>query len=177
MSSISLFFSRLFGWFKKENEQVEMPVVGDVAERIKQATESILENESLTADLDDAAAKELLAWGLACAQKVAQDTAGLEAFTAESSLADRLQATRRLMRAVSNWGVGRQDMDAASASDALSKVMEQATVIYGQGVTPPPQAQYTAFLAGQAEQSSDPSQMIKNLRQLIEASGQEETDG
>ena len=164
------FFSKLFGWFKKEEKQVELPVAEDVAERVKRAAESILENESLTANLDDAAAKELLDWGLACAQKAAEDTASLEAFAAESSLTDRLQATRRLMRAVSNWVVGQQDMDAASTSDALSKVMEQAAVIYGQGFTPPPQAQYTAFLAGQAE-PGDPPQMIKNLRQMIESSG------
>jgi len=167
--SNSSFFSKLLGWFrKKEEKPVESPpVIEDVAERIKQAAQSILDNESLTADLDDAAAKELLDWGLACAKKVAQETASLQALTAETSLTDRLQATRRLMRAVSNWVVGQQEMDAASASNALSTVLEQATVIYGKKFTPPVQAQYTAFLAEQAT-PGEPAQMVTKLRQLIE---------
>jgi hypothetical protein len=163
------FFSNLFKrWFKKgETPASAQPSVAeDLAQRLQRAAESILENESLTADLDDDAARALLDWGLACAQKVAQDTAGFEALAAETSLADRLQATRRLMRAASRWVLGQQEMDPASASDALSTVMEQASVIYGKKFTLPVQAQYTAFLAEQAP--GEPVQMVTKLRELIE---------
>jgi hypothetical protein len=163
------FFSNLFKrWFKKEESAARNQplVVEDQAQRMQRATQSILDNEGLTADLDDTAAKILLDWGLACAQKAAQDTAGFEAFAAQTGLDDRLQATRRLMRAVSRWVLGQQN-DPASASDALSTVMEQASVIYGKKFTMPVQAQYTAFLAEQAT-PGEPAQMVTKLRELIE---------
>jgi hypothetical protein len=165
------FFSNLYKrWFKKDEAAApdQPPMVEDLAQRLQRATESILENENLTADLDDDAAKAVLDWGLACAQKVVQETAGFEALAAEPALSDRLQATHRLIRAVSRWVLGQQDMDAASASAALSVVMEQAAVIYGQKFTLPVQAQYTAFLAEQAA-PDEPAQMISKLRELVES--------
>jgi hypothetical protein len=41
------------------------PAVYEITRRIKRTAESILENERLTADLDDEAAKELLNWAAA----------------------------------------------------------------------------------------------------------------
>jgi len=43
----------------------------DLEQRASRAAESILEDESLTSDLDDVAAKVLLDWGLACAKAIA----------------------------------------------------------------------------------------------------------
>jgi hypothetical protein len=48
----------------------------EVSQRIERAAESILENERLTADLDDAAAQVLIDWGLACAELIAGSTDG-----------------------------------------------------------------------------------------------------
>jgi len=165
---MSNFLSKIFGWLKKSEPAPVQPAAADLSQLLQRAAESILENESLTADLDDSAAKELLDWGLACAKRVAQEAAGFEAAAVETTLSTRLQATRRLMRAVTQWIAGQQDMDAASSSDALSKIMEQAAVVYGRSFTPPATAQYTAFLASQTDANDSPQQMIARLRALIE---------
>jgi len=46
----------------------------ELTRRAQDLAESILENESLTADLDDAAAKVLIDWGVACAEIIAHST-------------------------------------------------------------------------------------------------------
>jgi hypothetical protein len=162
MSNIKLqlpnFFSRLLkGQATKE-----------VAQRISQVTQSILENESLTADLDDTAAKELLDWGLACARRIAQDTMGLNSTKAEEVMSPRLRATRRLMRSVNSWIATREQMDAEASTTSLAKIIEQATIIYGEGFMPPDGEQQAAFLK---QQTDNPQQMIANLRELLENPG------
>jgi hypothetical protein len=47
-------------------------------QRVSRVAESILDNERLTADLDDSATKELLDWGLAAAKQIAQGTADVD---------------------------------------------------------------------------------------------------
>jgi hypothetical protein len=60
--------------------------------RARRAVESILENESLTADLDDVEAQRLLEWGIVHAKRLAAENRG--------SLDDELGALRRLMRGI-----------------------------------------------------------------------------
>jgi hypothetical protein len=157
-SQLSGFFSRLL---KSED-------VKEVALRISRVTQSILENESLTADLDDTTAKELIDWGLACARKIAQDTSGLNDAEAEETMYPRLRATRRLMRSVNSWAAKQREMDAEASTTPLTKVIEQATIIYGEDFTPPDSEQQAAFLR---QQTDNPQQMIANLRGLLENPG------
>jgi hypothetical protein len=165
MSNIKLQLSKLFSRLLKSEATDEL------VQRINRVTQSILENESLTADLDDTAAKELLDWGIACAKMIVQDTTGLNNIEAEEAMSPRLRATRQLMRSVNGWVARQGEMDAEASSTSLTRIIEQATMIYGEGFTPPDNEQRAAFLRQQAELTNNPQQMIANLRGLLEKPG------
>lgn len=142
------------------------PTANEVPRRVKRAAESILENEALTADLDDVAAKVLLDWGGACAKMIAQSTAGLNNIEAEDAMSPRLRATRRLMRLVNRWVSKRQQRDTEGSATALTKIIEQAAIIYGEDFTPPSDDRRDAFL--RQSLTAPPPQIIRDLRALIE---------
>lgn len=137
-----------------------------LAQRVSFAAESILENEALTADLDDAAAQALLDWGVACAEAIAWSTAGVDGPQVEALMAPRLQATRQLMRLVNRWLAGRQTMDAQANAALLDELIKHAAVIYGADYTPPDADQRRAFLAQHL--IDPPLEMISHLRRLVE---------
>jgi hypothetical protein len=154
---------KLFGQLLNQ-ESAEYDVTG----RVNRVAESILENEGLLDQINDAAAQELLDWGLACATMIAQSTANLDDAAAEEAMSPRLRATRRLMRRVNKWVVRQQEKDAAGSADVLAQIIEQAAIIYGEDFIPPDEAQCAAFASQQAELADNPQQMIKNLRQLLD---------
>ncbi len=139
-----------------------------LTQRTNRVAESILENERLTADLDDATAQVLLDWGIACAKVIVQSTTGLDDTEAEEAMYPRLRATRRLMRLVNRWIPKRLNMESEDHTAQLTKIIEQAEVIYGEGFTPPGNEQQEAFLHRTLADS--PPQIVKNLRTLIEKS-------
>jgi hypothetical protein len=141
-------------------------LMDEIGERISRAAESILENESLTADLDDTAAKELVAWAVACSEMIAAGTAGLNAPAAEEAMYPRMRATRRLMRAVNRWLPQRELMDWEGNRRALEEVIELAAVIYGGDSFPPNDARWTEFLCLNLLAPSH--QVILDLRRLLE---------
>ena len=142
----------------------------DLEQRASRAAESILENESLTSDLDDVAAKVLLDWGLACAKAIAQSTAGLDDAQAGEVMSSRLRATRRLMRSVNKWIANRQEMDAEAKTKRLNRVIEQASIIHGAEFSAPTGEWCDAFLR-RIERVDDPAQMITDLREFVESLG------
>ena len=140
----------------------------DIGGRIQRAVESILENEKLTADLDDEAAQVLLDWGTSCAEKTAQGSLGQNDEQAEETMYQPMRATRRLMRTVNKW-ISRYDMlgDEGHA-ESLQKIIEQAGVIYGGSYIPPNSTQQSAFLLESQELMNDIPGMITNIRDLVE---------
>lgn len=144
--------------------------MNELTRRVNRVAESILENERLTADLDDAAAKVLLDWGVACAERIAQSTTGLNDPEAEEVMSPRLRATRRLMRSVNRWIANRREMDAEGSATLLTKIIEQAAIIYDEDFTPPNHDRRDAFLRQSLDLIDDPPQLIVNLRRLIEHS-------
>ncbi len=140
--------------------------MNELGQRIDRAVESILENESLTADLDDAAARVLLDWGIACARMIAQGSAGLNDLQAEQFMSPRLRATRRLMRVVNRWVPQRLQVNARENATLLAKMIEQAAVIFGQDYSPPTLDRRKGFL--RKSLVDPPPQVIENLRVLIE---------
>ena len=133
----------------------------ELKRREQRAVERILENESLTADLDDDAAKVLIDWGVACAKQIARGTSGLFDAQGDETMDFRLRDLRRLMRAVNRWAPTRQPLDAQQ----LSKLLGYAESIYA-GLEPPDGAQQQAFL-GQSLAASTP-EAIARLRTFIE---------
>jgi hypothetical protein len=140
----------------------------NLAQRERRAVESILENERLTADLDDACAELLLDWGIDCARRIARSTAGLADEEAEEVMMPRMRATRRLMRRVNRWVARRRETDAQQATASLDQIVEQAAIIYGEGYVPPGQTWRQGFLRMQFEYADDPQGLIAAIRQLIE---------
>jgi hypothetical protein len=131
------------------------------------AAQSILDNESLTADLDDEAADTLLEWGVANARTIARSISGLiEGGTTEETLSERLRALRQMMRSVNNYVAGQQ-LD-GQGQQLLDKILEQAAVVYGKHFTPPSAAQRTEFITTQRHFLHNPAQLVANLRRFIE---------
>lgn len=162
----------------------------EITQREARASESILENESLTAGLDDETAQALLDWGLACARLVARSTAGMDDEAAEEAMSPRLRAARQLMRQVRRWGAKldqaaetaapprpsivqrllrpRVRQEYKAADELWAGVAAQAAIIYGQDYTPPGSDQRQAFLKQYAEVRTQPLQVIASLRKLVE---------
>ncbi len=136
-----------------------------IRQRADRAAQSILENERLTADLDDGAANVLLDWAIACVQMIAKDTAGLDDKQAEPAMSPRLRATRRLMRGVNKWITRQQAQDVEGSAKALDAIMEQAAIIYNMEERFEPDAGQRLFNQ-QAEEN--PAQKIAHLRAFIE---------
>ncbi|MCP4541198.1 MAG: hypothetical protein GY832_29040 [Chloroflexi bacterium] len=157
-------------WLKNlfERKPEEGVIVDKLTPRINLVVEGILENESLTSDLDDAAAQVLLDWGTACVKMIAQSTAGLDDVEAEEIMSPRLRATRRLMRQVNRRVSKPFPMNAETATKLLTKVIEQATIIYGKDFVPSAGERREAFLKEGFVSSAE--EFIVNLRSLIETS-------
>lgn len=139
----------------------------ELADRIRRAIESLMENESLTSSLDDAAAEGLLAWGMDCAQRIVSSTAGLDDPEAEEVMYPRMRALRRLMRQVNKWAARQHGLDKAGEAFSLEQVIEQAAIIYGPDFVAPELNLRRSFLMRLAF-SPQPMQMIADLRTLIE---------
>jgi len=146
----------------------------DLTKRINYAVESILENERLTADLDDEAAQELIDWGITCVKKIVQSTSGLSDAEAEEITSPRLRATRRMMREVDRWVVRQSREDATASTKSLDRIIEQATIIYGDDFNPPDQDRHDTF-SSQSLNVDDPQQMIAYLRAFIESGPESQT--
>ena len=166
----------LFGRKKPPSDQQPPPTeqvpTGTLAEmlrnRVRRVSESFLDNERLTADLDDLAAKALLDWGLKLGSRIAQGTADVEDDEqADEAMYPRLRATRRMMRDVNLWITSAQQGDREGSGEALNQIIEQAQVIYGQTFTPPSDEQRTRFMQAQSEFLDNPPRLIANLRDLF----------
>ena len=145
------------------------PIPEKIGKRISRVAESILENERLTSDLDDSAAKELLDWGLNVARQIVQGTASEDDDeAAEQAMYPRLRATRRMMRAVNRWIANQQKGDTEGRDKAFNNILEQASVIYGRPFTAMDDDQRATVSRVQLEYASDPPQMIAHLRELFE---------
>ncbi|MBM3151364.1 MAG: hypothetical protein FJZ96_04040 [Chloroflexi bacterium] len=134
--------------------------------RARRASEGILGNESLAADLGGDDARFLLDWGLAAARQVALDTDTLaDEIQAEAEIGPRLRAVRRLMRLVNRWVRDSATLDDATRSTLLGQVIEQAAVVYGGSFAAPTEERRVAFIQASA---GDPAGFIRSLRSLLE---------
>ena len=138
--------------------------------RVKQAVESILENETLTSDLEDQSAKVLLDWGIDWARTIALDTAGLDDMVAGDTMSQRLRAVRRLIRAVIKWVGDQQGIDAEKSASLISRMLEQAAILYGQDEAMPIDAvQMDVFFGLRQKLAGNQLEMVAAVRRTIEA--------
>jgi len=126
--------------------------------QLQAALEGLLENESLTADLDDDAAKVLLDWGMSHVRlihRLAVDTPDPEGY-----LYEQMRATRKRMRAVNNWTASRAEKDDAGHLAALGEIL----ILAGVDI---PSEQQTEFL--RANLSAPVPEFIARLRTFCES--------
>ncbi len=141
----------------------------DINNRIQLAVESILENESLTADIDDDAANELIQWGTDCAEKIVKSSSVLKNIDDIDNMVNkRLKAVRKMMRQISLWIANRQFMDDGIIENILIKILEQVKIIYNKDINLPTKSQQKHFLKQSLQLSNDPVKMVLRLRMLIE---------
>jgi hypothetical protein len=137
-----------------------------LARRARRAEQNLLENESLTAELDDVGARAVLDWGIACAKSAVNSTAGLEDAHAEEALSKRLRATRQLMRSVGTWVSSQAGMLPEDRLSLVSRMVDQLAEIYGDQFVRPADERVQAFLVEQA--AGDSAQVVARLRQLFD---------
>lgn len=137
----------------------------DVTQQVNLIVESLLENESLTSNLDDTAAQVLLNWGIASTERIVRGVVGLTTVEAEQVMYQQLRATRRLMRYINRWVPTRHEMTPQKNLSKLEQITQQAAIIYPDN-TLPDESRLSAFI----EQSSaySPEQTITELRRLVE---------
>ncbi|WP_017719306.1 hypothetical protein [Kamptonema formosum] len=137
----------------------------ELTQRITWAAESLLDNETLTPELEDAAGGAALTWATDLSRRVALATAGLDDEAAEAFMAPKLAAIGELIRLVSRWAASYREMDAGGRESFLSQVIEAALKIYPD-YQPPHKEQQQAFL--REPFPADPRDWIVNLRRLVE---------
>jgi hypothetical protein len=127
------------------------------------AAESLLENESLRAGLEEGGAAALLRWGVACAKRIAAEHASLEDNEAyEEACYPQMRALRRMLDRVNS--LYRPGMLPAARRALLVEIADLAAVAYGPGAHTPQRIYWSRFLATLDE----PGERIDNLRKLIE---------
>jgi len=128
----------------------------------QRAIESIVENEALTADLDDQAASVLLDWAMSLARQTAQGVASMEEASADEQFETRMRNVRQFIRQVNRW--------AGNPASTLSKVLELAAPIYGEGLARADASRIQSF-SDETEQLSQAEDRISGLRRLLENRG------
>ena len=145
---------------------IRRPEQTEMDRRRQRAAESILDNESLTADLDDDAARLLNDWALSCAEQIVLSPEGLSDEEAEDATYPRLRSTRRLMRFVNRWVRQRLDRTPHESGKLLGQIVQQARTIYGPDYAPPRPERRRAFAT--MAFGDEPTEIVQNLREFIE---------
>jgi len=129
-------------------------------------------NEALGGSLDEAAASEMLSWGLKSAEGIAASTEGMDDETAELSMADRLKALRKLMRHLGRLLGEGLEMDAEGRTWLWDSVQKYARLLYGENIQFPRLEDVMGRLSG----GEAPGQIIANLRNSFESQNTNKQD-
>jgi hypothetical protein len=73
------------------------------------------------------------------------------------------------MRPMDEW-INRETLDPERSAALLARIIEQAQIVYGEGYTPPTEAQQESFLTGYRASEATPQQIIIDLRNFLENS-------
>jgi len=138
----------------------------DISDRLNRLSETILDNESLTDQLDDDSAKVLFDWGFAALSTVVAATDGMDKIQAESRMESTMRGLSRLMRLVNFNFSEPTEIDA----DTLDQIIDQVKFIYEERYQTPDAAQRAQFLRAMNATKHSSQGMILMLRQWIENS-------
>ena len=141
--------------------------MADINSRINKIVGEISGNEALLEMLDDAAAAELLQWGITMATALAQRTEGMDDAAADQALEPQLKALRGAMRSTGNWAAGKY-ADPASRGTLRDKLLEHFRVMRGESALLPSAEQMDSLLGQVGVLGSDSKTLILNLKQLLD---------
>ena len=136
-----------------------MKMSSEFARREQLAIERLLEDERLTADLNDAAATILLDWGVRETKEIVADTTALSNEEAEAAMYPRLRGLRTIMRYANNWFGKRGTADMDKNLQFVKKVVIKTAVIHPLTFTPADEAEQLLF-AQETNTRNDQTQLI-----------------
>jgi hypothetical protein len=127
--------------------------------RTRRAAESILENEALTADLDDEAAEALIKWGISQSRKIVSRTDGLSDEDAEQAISGPMRALRQMLRSVNK-------LAASQDPSQLETFLTRASEVYPGDFSISGTYERARFLM---QLPKEPSERVEWLRQFVES--------
>jgi len=136
-----------------------MKMISDFARREQLAVERLLEDERLTANLDDAAATVLLDWGVRQTKEIVADTTTLTNEEAEAAMYPRLRGLRTVMRYANNWFGKRGTADLEKNQQLIEKIVVKTAVIHPATFTPADETDQLLF-ARETNARSDQTQLV-----------------
>ena len=152
-----------------------MMMSNNFSRREQLAVERLLEDERLTADLDDTAATALLDWGVRQTKGIVADTEPLDDEEAEAAMYPRLRGLRTVMRYVNNWFGKRGTTDLDKNLQLIKKVLVKTAVIHPTTFTPADEAEQLLF-AQETHARSDQTQLVNIFCAWIDLQLQIETE-
>ena len=130
----------------------------EIQGRIQRAAESILDNEALTSELDDEAAKVLLDWGLGLARQIAGQTIEMDEAQAEEAMYQPMRSLRKMLRGANRWANGPGEKN-------LRRVLKEAPIVYGAGYRQPDEQRVDTFMGRVAPSAPE---RVMALRSFLE---------
>jgi hypothetical protein len=114
-------------------------------DRLQRAAEAILGDETLTDELDDAPASQLLDWAVGVSRQIAGQTADMQDDQAVAYLDEKMQTVRKVVKRVNKLiGTAAASGDTTELVETLQKVMEAASEVDGLTPTAPADLNATA---------------------------------
>jgi uncharacterized protein (TIGR00730 family) len=102
-----------------------------IEERIQRAAERLLGNSSLTDNLNDPEANQLLDWGLAVSRRLVEKTAEMDDLQAEAYLDGVEKHLRRVMRRINKVLDAANADDPASTAETLQRIFDAVAEVPG----------------------------------------------
>lgn len=136
-----------------------MKMSSDFAHRERIIVERLLEDERLTANLDDAAATILLDWGVQQTKGIVADTEGLSDEEAEAAMYPRMRGLKTVIRYANNWFGKRGTADIEENMQLIEKIVVKTAVIHPDTFTPADEAEQRLF-AQETNARNDQTQLV-----------------
>ncbi len=136
-------------------------------EREKMTIESLLENESLTAGLNEHVAKIVLDWGIEMTLAILRRTKDLEEQAAEETTYSQQKAVRRLMRDMSRLLVALPYLNTDDMMPLLNKLVGYGEKIFGPNYIPPTPEERVDLATKLTSLRDEPLQAAARLRQTL----------
>ncbi len=139
-----------------------------LANRVKRAVESVLENEGLVSGLDESAATVLQDWGIKNVKRIAEETGELDDVGAEEAMYPKMKASRRFIRAIRVWVQNERESSVEERNKLWTKVEKRAQELYGATLSLPAPSEFS----GQTS-----TEFIRNLRDWLEGDSSDDKGG